>query len=400
MRDRAVNVDVGVRSDVGLIRTANEDAYLIKHPLFVVADGMGGHLAGDVASSTAIRTIEVHSSEASADDLSTLTRIVRDANREIWQKAQGDASLRGMGTTCTLLLLHDLHGHIAHVGDSRAYRLRAGHLEQLTDDHTLVARLVKEGKLSVEDAQHHPQRSIITRALGVDLDVSVDLVSVELEAGDRLLLCSDGLSSMIDTDSIKDVLSNEAGAQAAADLLVALANDAGGEDNITVLIVDLTDNGAAQAGADDVGEAPAPPEAPEPPARHDTPAELPPEVRVRSSHRGWLRRLLGLGLLVAVVGGSVWAVDYTLDHSWFVGVNGDGLVTIYRGIPETIGGLSFKAPHEVTDVSLADLPEWKRQDVRDEMKFNSLDEARDSVVNLERLGRASTQPQPTPAEGS
>jgi serine/threonine protein phosphatase PrpC len=382
-----VNVVVGAKTDVGLIRTANEDSYLAKEHLFVVADGMGGHVAGDVASRTAIGIIEDRSSEASAEDLETLARLVREANRAIWQKAQEDSSLRGMGTTCTLVLVDERKAHIAHVGDSRAYRLRKGQLEQLTEDHTLVARMVREGKIRPEEADRHPHGNIVTRALGVDSDVSVDVLSFEIEPGDRFLLCSDGLSSMLDHESIADVLTGEEQPQIAAELLVDLANEAGGEDNITVIIVDVTDGGSTQASGGASSHAPAPPD---PPARAQTPVELPPEVRVSRSLRGWLRRLTVLVVVGVLIGGGVWAADYSLAHSWFVGVNEQGFVTIYRGIPEEVAGLSFREQHEVTGIALADLPEWKRGDVRAEMKFDSFQEARTNVSNLERISRDFT----------
>jgi protein phosphatase len=384
-----MKISFGARTDVGRVRRANEDSYLVKEPVFVVADGMGGHLAGDIASSTAVSAIEGHLSDAAPDRPESFVALVRGANRAIWERAQGDSGLRGMGTTCTLLYLDEATAHIAHVGDSRAYRLRDGSLEQLTEDHTLVARMVREGKLAPEEAEHHPQRSIITRALGVDADVAVDLIVIDLRPGDRLLLCSDGLSSMIAESSITDVLEGEERPQAAADALVDLANEAGGEDNVTVLIIDVSAGSADTDGAR-TGEAVAP-APPEPPARSDTPAEMPPEVHVSGRPRRWLRVLSGLVILGALGAAGVWAADYTLEHSWFVGVNDEGLVTIYRGIPEEIAGLSFREEHEVTDVALTELPAWKREDVRNEMKFDSLDGARSNVTNLERISRDSQQ---------
>ena len=234
-----MNVAYGAKSDVGRVREANEDSYLIADPLFVVADGMGGHIAGDVASSTAVKVIQDESGDASSENPGTLSKIISDANAAIWDKAQSDPALRGMGTTCTLVLVDESRVHIAHVGDSRAYRLREGHLEQLTEDHTLVGRMVQEGRLSPEEAQHHPQRSIITRALGVDEDVQVDLETVELSEGDRLLICSDGLSSMVDDRPIESVLASESDPQRAADRLIEVANEAGGDDNITVVVIDF-----------------------------------------------------------------------------------------------------------------------------------------------------------------
>jgi PPM family protein phosphatase len=388
-----VKISVGARTDVGRVRSANEDSYLVKEPIFVVADGMGGHLAGDVASSTAVSTIEGHLTDIAPDQPDSLATLVRGANRAIWEKSQNDSGLRGMGTTCTLLYVDGATAHIAHVGDSRAYRLHDGALEQLTEDHTLVARMVREGNLAPEEAEHHPQRSIITRALGVDADVSVDLLAVELRPGDRLLLCSDGLSSMIPESAIAEVLGGEADAQTAADTLVDRANEAGGEDNVTVLIIDVGETPTEPDRGATVS-APAPPETPEPPEppdRADTPGELPPEVRVSPRPRRWLRRLSGLLVLGALGTAGVWAADYTLEHSWFVGVNDDGLVTIYRGIPEEIAGISFREEHEVSDVTLAEIPEWKREDVRNEMKFDSLNGARSNIINLERLSRESQQ---------
>ncbi|MDQ4145938.1 MAG: Stp1/IreP family PP2C-type Ser/Thr phosphatase, partial [Actinomycetota bacterium] len=233
-----MNLSIGAQSDVGRVREGNEDSFLVDEPLFVVADGMGGHLAGDVASSTAVDVILNKSATASAEDPETLADLIRSANSAIWDKAHANPTLRGMGTTCTLVLLHENRAHIAHVGDSRAYLLRDGRLQQITEDHTLVARMVKEGRLQPEEAEHHPQRSIITRALGVDAEVEVDLDSLEVQPGDRLMLCSDGLSSMIDHDSIATALKEQAAPQDAADELIKRANDAGGEDNITVVVID------------------------------------------------------------------------------------------------------------------------------------------------------------------
>ena len=167
---------MGATSDVGLVREANEDSYLVERPLYAVADGMGGHLAGDVASSIAVRVISERASSASPSDPESLAQIVTAANSAIYEKARGDSGLRGMGTTCTLALVDGGRALIAHVGDSRAYLLSDGTLEQLTEDHTLVSRMVREGRIQPDEAQHHPQRSIITRALGVDAAVEVEAI--------------------------------------------------------------------------------------------------------------------------------------------------------------------------------------------------------------------------------
>src|SRR5688572_16495215 len=217
---------VGAKSDVGRVRDGNEDSYLVQEPFFAVADGMGGHLAGDVASRMAVQTITEHTQEGAGIGPEGLERAVKSANAAIHGKASSDPALHGMGTTCTLLLVAETDAHIAHVGDSRAYLLHDGELSQVTEDHTLVGRMVKEGRLKPEEAERHPQRSIITRALGVDSDVEVDELSMGIEEGDRYLLCSDGLTSMIDVSALREVLSTESDANAAAQRLVDLANEA------------------------------------------------------------------------------------------------------------------------------------------------------------------------------
>ena len=388
-----MNVAYGATSDVGRVREANEDSYLVAEPLFVVADGMGGHIAGDVASSTAVKVIEGGSSQLSSEDPATLTKIISDANAAIWDKAQSDPALRGMGTTCTLVLVDEDRVHIAHVGDSRAYRLREGQLEQLTEDHTLVGRMVQEGRLSVEEAQHHPQRSIITRALGVDEDVQVDLDTVELSAGDRLLICSDGLSSMVEDDQIRDVLARETDPQKAADGLVQLANEAGGDDNITVVVIDFEEGSGSGrrvvAAAEPAGEAvdTAQPDRSEP-------AAVPPPVsageRDDEPEQGsrWGRKLLVALVVVALLaGGAYAAARYTLSNSWYVGVGTSDEVTIYRGIPDDIAGLELREVEESSTIALEDLPEFKRDDIRSGIKTESLEEAQSTLANLEEMAQ-------------
>lgn len=388
-----MNVAYGATSDVGRVREANEDSYLVAEPLFVVADGMGGHIAGDVASSTAVKVIEGGSSQLSSEDPATLTKIISDANAAIWDKAQSDPALRGMGTTCTLVLVDDDRVHIAHVGDSRAYRLREGQLEQLTEDHTLVGRMVQEGRLSAEEAQHHPQRSIITRALGVDEDVQVDLDTVELSAGDRLLICSDGLSSMVEDDQIRDVLARETDPQKAADGLVRLANEAGGDDNITVVVIDFEEGSGSGrrvvAAAEPAGEVV---DAAQP--DRSEPAAVPPPVsageRDDDPEQGsrWGRKLLVALVVVALLaGGAYAAARYTLSNSWYVGVGTSDEVTIYRGIPDDIAGLELREVEESSTIALEDLPEFKRDDIRSGIKTESLEEAQSTLANLEEMAQ-------------
>jgi PPM family protein phosphatase len=372
-----VNLRVGVRTDVGKVRDGNEDSYLVEEPLFVVADGMGGHLAGDVASATAVEVITQRAGDASVQQPESLSTLVRQANRAIYQKARSDPSLKGMGTTCTLVLIDGDRAQIAHVGDSRAYLLRGGRLEQLTEDHTLVGRMVKEGRLRQEEAQHHPQRSIITRALGVDADVDVDLKPVELHVGDRLLLNSDGLTSMIEDGALEQILAGEPDPQSAADKLVDAANDAGGEDNITVVVIDVVE-GAAAGGT---GEAVLAEEPAATVSREDTE----PAVAGGSSTKLRTRFVIALIVVLVLAGGGYAAARYFVNNAWYVGANESGYVAVYRGIPEEIAGLDLKTEWETTKVAVADLPESTRENVEEGIKVDSHDEAESTVANLESL---------------
>ncbi len=228
-------------SDPGRRRRRNEDAYVISPPLFAVADGMGGAQAGELASRIAVEAI---GEQAGARGEERVTTVIREANRRIFARSSEDASASGMGTTMTAALVgEDGTVTIGHVGDSRAYLLRGGRLEQLTEDHSLVAELVRTGRLSAEDAEHHPQRSVITRALGTDPEVDVDIFTVEAEAGDLFLLCSDGLTTMVVDEEILHTLEDSRDdLEQAARSLIRQANRAGGEDNITVVFFELADD--------------------------------------------------------------------------------------------------------------------------------------------------------------
>ena len=226
-------------TDTGRKRRRNEDAYVVAPPLFCVADGMGGAQAGEVASRLAAAAVE----EADPGDRSgpeRVTALIQEANRRVYERASIDPEASGMGTTMTVALVEDGRVAIGHVGDSRAYLFRAGELEQLTEDHSLVNELVKSGKLSREEADQHPQRSVITRALGTDPNVDVDAFTVESQPGDLYLLCSDGLSSMVDNDQILDAIErSRSDLKAVTASLVAAANRGGGEDNITVVAFEI-----------------------------------------------------------------------------------------------------------------------------------------------------------------
>jgi PPM family protein phosphatase len=227
-------------SDTGRKRRQNEDAYVCEPPLFAIADGMGGAQAGEVASGLAAAAFEEGAAAIHGED--GVATLVRAANARIFERAVHDPTVAGMGTTATVAVVDESAGTmtLAHVGDSRAYRYRGGALEQLTTDHSLVGELVRSGRLTEDEAAVHPHRSVITRALGTDADVEVDTLTVEVVPGDLVLLCSDGLSAMVRDEEIARVLeATGAAPREAGEALIAAANAAGGEDNVTVVLFEL-----------------------------------------------------------------------------------------------------------------------------------------------------------------
>ncbi|MGB2954217.1 MAG: Stp1/IreP family PP2C-type Ser/Thr phosphatase [Gaiellaceae bacterium] len=234
----------GSATDAGRKRRRNEDAHVVEPPLFAVADGMGGAQAGELASELAAAAVKDETGAGHSGEERVLD-VIQEANRRVYQRSSEDAAASGMGTTMTVALVEDSRVFIGHVGDSRAYLIRAGRLEQLTEDHSLVAELVRSGKLSPEEAETHPQRSVITRALGTDPDVDVDMFSIETAPGDLFMLCSDGLTSMVDDEAILgEIERHRNDLRAAAKSLVRAANRRGGEDNITVVLFEIASNGA------------------------------------------------------------------------------------------------------------------------------------------------------------
>jgi serine/threonine protein phosphatase PrpC len=230
-------------SDTGKKRRRNEDSYVVAPPLFAVADGMGGAQAGEVASKLAAAALEDTDSGSSSGQ-ERVVALIQEANRRVYARANTDPATSGMGTTMTVALVEGQMVTIGHVGDSRAYLVRAGSLEQLTEDHSLVNELLKSGKLSPQEAETHPQRSVITRAVGTDPDVEVDAFTVDALEGDVFLLCSDGLTDMVDDDGILDVVERyHDDLDRVAKSLVSAANRGGGEDNITVIAFTITADG-------------------------------------------------------------------------------------------------------------------------------------------------------------
>lgn len=385
----------GGATDRGRVREGNEDGYLLEPRLrlFAVADGMGGHRGGEVASATALETLRSHLRAGGGD----LLDAVRRANRAVLERAATDTALTGMGTTLTAALGTDEGVTLAHVGDSRAYLLRAGVLRRLTTDHSLVGELVREGRITEAEATMHPYRSVVTRALGVDDALEVDIVPVPLEPGDRVLLCSDGLTSMLPDTTIAEVLAAEADPTRAANRLVDLANEAGGEDNITVVVIDAGDDpiGLPAGVAHHDAEQLAPPVTTTPPATQGpgpdaghpgAPAGVGPSRRARR-----LPRPVGLALrgvwvaipVVLVVGIAFAATAYYARRTYFVGFDAAERVTIYQGRP---GGLLWwgQTVRERTGTRRDDLTEAAALAVERTPSFARLGDAVAFVGRLDR----------------
>jgi PPM family protein phosphatase len=234
---------VGVITDTGRKRRRNEDAYVCEPPLFAIADGMGGAQAGEVASRLAAAALK--ESGAAAGGEHRIYDLIQEANRRVYARSSTDPTTSGMGTTITVALVENGNVAFGHVGDSRAYLIRDGRMEQVTEDHSLVNELMKSGKLSPEEAETHPQRSVITRALGTDPDVDADTFTIEAQAGDVFLLCSDGLTDMVGEREIQELVErNRENLDAALKSLVKAANRGGGEDNITVVAFEIAEEDA------------------------------------------------------------------------------------------------------------------------------------------------------------
>jgi len=324
-------------TDTGRRRRHNEDAYVCEPPLFAVADGMGGAQAGELASNLAAAALRDEGSRGGGEE--RVDELIQEANRRVYERQTQDSSATGMGTTMTVALVEDGYVAIGHVGDSRAYLIRDRRLEQLTEDHSLVAELVRSGKLSPEEAEGHPQRSVITRALGTDPDVDVDTFSVETKPGDLFLLCSDGLTAMVDDETIlREVERNRGDLTAASKALVKAANKGGGDDNITVVFFEIGEGGETGDTARTVTLPPIEGDDEATLDEHDgVPAvrvEEPTRPRERHTGRGVLFALLALVLLVAICGFAAWG----LWRSHFVGAEPDGHVAVYQGVPWNIVG--------------------------------------------------------------
>jgi protein phosphatase len=390
-------------TDTGRQRRGNEDASFARPPLFVVADGMGGAQAGEVASRTAVELFAAGLPDGDGSVEERLAALVAEANARIHALATADADRAGMGTTLTAAYVGERDVAVAHVGDSRLYLWRDGALEQRTDDHSLVGELVRRGQLSPEEAEDHPQRSIITRALGPEGDVAVDHHSSPARDGDVFLLCSDGLTSMVPDETIAKVLATTRSLRVAARDLVRAANDAGGRDNITVVLFRVEDVGgpgdaatgrhAAVAPRDPAGDDPAHTTIVRPGDRGATAtavrrprdprpaAAQVPERRGRGRLRGALRSLTVVLVVLAVLGLPAYFASQSV---YWLGTDEQGFVTLYRGVPyELPAGLDLYAESFVSGVPTTTLPR-ATQDAVAAHELRSFEDARDLIRRIER----------------
>ena len=337
----------GARSDVGLVRGHNEDSFLVRDPLFVVSDGMGGHAAGEVASSIAVETIGERA-PGTADDV-LLGAAVEAANASVMRAAEEGVGKPGMGCTATAVLIEKNHMAVAHVGDSRAYVLRHGTLVRVTHDHSYVEELVDSGQITADEARSHPSRSIITRALGSDPDMYADHFSLEVNDGDRIILCSDGLSGMIDDSEIESLAVSSATPQQAADNLVAAALTAGGSDNVTVVVIDILDDGLAEA-----------------------------------ARKKLVRRFAGIGAIIAgVLLATLLIVFAFVRTEWYLGVNGT-TVGLYRGVKGSFLGISMSELVDTSTVEVAELPVSVQDQLEEGIRVNNEEAGREAIDSYHR----------------
>jgi serine/threonine protein phosphatase PrpC len=423
-------IEYAQRTDTGRQRPANEDSFLARAPLFAVADGMGGAQAGEVASRMAVEVL--HEGLGDGTDGTVAERLrdqVIEANRRIHDRAQSDSRNAGMGTTLTAAYVDERQLVVVHVGDSRLYRLRQNHLERLTRDHSLVEELVRQGRLTPEEAAEHPQRSIITRALGPESEVAVDSEVLRVENHDLFMVCSDGLTAMLSEDRIEDLLNVDAPLQERVDALIDAANEAGGRDNITVLLFRVVGDDVPPvygSSTADVGEEPTQP-LPAPvldddPERHgaggpaaggDQATAVMPAVAApgragepdrdrdrrdalnglavrreprRAGEDGKKRRRgpsAGPFIVLFLVGCVLTGLYFASQTVYFVG-SYRGLVTVYRGLPYELPlGIHLYTPNYPSSVAVDEVDPTLRTRLFDH-RIRSLGDANDLVSRLER----------------
>jgi len=351
-----------VTTDIGLVRSQNEDSFAAAPPMFAVADGLGGHQAGEVASRIAIETLIERAPKATAP--AALAQTIRKANEAIIAAVERGEGRPGMGTTVTAAVVQGTRVLIAHVGDSRAYLLRNSHLERLTRDHSVVADMVRNGTLTEEEARHHVNRSVITRALGSDPTVPVDTLEVTAQEGDRFLLCTDGLHGPVRDEKIADILISAPSPRSAADSLVDAAIRAGGPDNITAVVVDIPST-VTQTGLD-------------------------PRRRV-AAYLLWA--VAALLLFTAAAAGT-----YSYAHSKAFLIDESGVVVVYRGIPDGFAGIRLKWSEQTTEINVEALPGSIADRLTEGIEADDLSDAMDMVAEFRLMASESATAAPSQPE--
>ena len=355
------DISFGSRTDIGYVRDHNEDSLIIIPPLFAVADGMGGHEAGEIASEITVNTLaELAPSHLDAEGL---TAAVEAANYNVMKAPRQGIGRDGMGTTLTAAMLEGERLLIAQVGDSRAYLLHKGHLQQITRDHSLMADLIEAGQITPEEARVHPNRSVITRAIGSDIHMRPDIYELNVDAGDRILLCSDGLSSMISNNAIESIMRRQSDAQHCADELVTAALENGGADNVTVVV-----------------------------------ADVPGFSEVREKKRAHKSRAFYIGLAIALVA-VIFAAGfggYTFISNSAYLIEENGKVSVYRGTPDDFMGIKLSTFDHATDVDVDKLQPGVANRIKEGMSVSSIDEANSLIAGYEEeIARAEAEAQQT-----
>ena len=342
------DISFGSRTDIGYVRDHNEDSLIIIPPLFAVADGMGGHEAGEIASEITVNTLaELAPSHLDAEGL---TAAVEAANYNVMKAPRQGIGRDGMGTTLTAAMLEGERLLIAQVGDSRAYLLHKGHLQQITRDHSLMADLIEAGQITPEEARVHPNRSVITRAIGSDIHMRPDIYELNVDAGDRILLCSDGLSSMISNNAIESIMRRQSDAQHCADELVTAALENGGADNVTVVV-----------------------------------ADVPGFSEVREKKRAHKSRVFYIGLAIALVA-VIFAAGFGgyafISNSAYL-IEENGKVSVYRGTPDDFMGIKLSTLDHTTNVDVDKLQPGVANRIKEGMSVSSIDEANSLIAGYE-----------------
>ena len=342
------DISFGSRTDIGYVRDHNEDSLIIIPPLFAVADGMGGHEAGEIASEITVNTLaELAPSHLDAEGL---TAAVEAANYIVMKAPRQGIGRDGMGTTLTAAMLEGERLLNAQVGDSRAYLLHKGHLQQITRDHSLMADLIEAGQITPEEARVHPNRSVITRAIGSDIHMRPDIYELNVDAGDRILLCSDGLSSMISNNAIESIMRRQSDAQHCADELVTAALENGGADNVTVVV-----------------------------------ADVPGFSEVREKKRAHKSRVFYIGLAIALVA-VIFAAGFGgyafISNSAYL-IEENGKVSVYRGTPDDFMGIKLSTLDHTTNVDVDKLQPGVANRIKEGMSVSSIDEANSLIAGYE-----------------